>query len=369
MSLMRAPLDGARRILVVMPTWVGDVCMATPALGVVASHARASGARVEALVRPGLEALLAGHPTLDALHVSRMRLDPASVGRELRPLRAPRIDAAVLFPNSWRSAIAARLCGARRVIGYARDGRGILLTHSIDAPDRRTAISATAYYGQLAAFATGLPVPASTPLSLAVAAHERAAADALVPPGPPLLLINPGANRADKRWPAARFAEAARVIAASHGMRIAVTGSPGESALVAEVASQCEGLDLVSRGITLGALKGVMARSALLLCNDTGPRHIAAALGTPCVALFGPTDHRWTSPLPGARERLLLSEPFLDDAHLADAHAAACAIDRIAVGDVASAAHALIAQHGTHRAPEASRAGDPCPQTTAARTA
>ena len=348
MSLMRAPLDGARRIMVVMPTWVGDVCMATPALGAIASHARASGARVEGLVRPGLDALLAGHPSLDALHVSRMRLDPASVGRELRPLRAPRIDAAVLFPNSWRSAIVARLFGSRRVIGYARDGRGILLTHSIDAPDRRTAISATAYYARLAAYATGESAPAAAPLSLAVSAAEHAAADAIVPPGAPLLLVNPGANRTDKRWPAGRFAAAARTVAGTHGLRIAVTGSPGEAALVAEVASQCGGLDLVSRGITLSALKGVMARSALLLCNDTGPRHIAAALGTPCVALFGPTDHRWTSPLPGARERLLLAEPFLDDAHLADAHAAACAIDRIAVDDVVSAANALLADRSSH---------------------
>lgn len=352
MGLMGAPLDGTRRVLVVMPTWVGDVCMATPALGAIAAHARSAGARVEALVRPGLDALLAGHPSLDALHVSRMRLDPASVGRELRPLRSPRIDAAVLFPNSWRSAIAARLCGARRVIGYARDGRGIILTHALDAPDRRTAVSATDYYARLAAFATGVHATRPEPLSLAVSDGERAAADALVPPGAPLLLVNPGANRTDKRWPAARFAEAARDIAAAHGLRTAVTGSPAEASLVAEVASQCGGLDLVSRGVTLSALKGVMSRSALLLCNDTGPRHIAAALGTPCVALFGPTDHRWTSPLPCARERLLLAEPFLDDAHLADAHAAACAIDRIAVGDVVRAAHALL-EHGSGSRPPA----------------
>ena len=348
MRLMRAPLDGARRIMVVMPTWVGDVCMATPALGAIASHARASGARVEGLVRPGLDALLAGHPSLDALHVSRMRLDPAAVGRELRPLRTPRIDAAVLFPNSWRSAIVARLCGARRVIGYARDGRGILLTHSIEAPDRRTAISATTYYARLAAYATGESVHHAEPLSLAVSGAEHAAAEAIISPGAPLLLVNPGANRTDKRWPAGRFAAASRAVAHAYGLRIAVTGSPGEAALVAEVASQCGGIDLVSRGITLSALKGVMVRSALLLCNDTGPRHIAAALGTPCVALFGPTDHRWTSPLPGAHERLLLAEPFLDDAHLADAHAAACAIERIAVDDVVSAANALLARRSTH---------------------
>jgi heptosyltransferase-2 len=339
-----APLDGASRILVIMPTWVGDVCMATPALATIASHARAAGARVEALVRPGLDALLAGHPCIDALHVSRMRLDPASVGRDMRPLRSPRIDAAVLFPNSWRSAIAARLCGARRTIGYGRDGRGIILTHALDAPRRSTAISATTYYARLAGFATGLPAPTDSPLSLAVADRDRAAADAIVPAGPPLLLVNPGANRADKRWPAERFAAAARAIAAAHGLRIAVTGSPGEAELVSAIASQCAGMDLVARGVTLGALKGVMTRSALLLCNDTGPRHIAAALGTPCVALFGPTDHRWTSPLPGSRERLLLSEPFLDDAHLADAHAAACPIDRISVGDVVSAAQLLLMQ-------------------------
>jgi heptosyltransferase-2 len=347
-SLLRSPLSGARRILAIMPTWVGDVCMATPALATLSVHARATGARLEALVRPGLDALLAGHPAIDALHVSRMRLDPASVGRDLRRLRTPLIDAAVLFPNSWRSAIVARLCGARRTIGYSRDGRGILLTHPLEAPGRRTAVSATTYYARLAAYATDLPAPLSVPLSLAVSDAELAAADAMIPPGPPLLLVNPGANRADKRWPADRFAGAARAIAGSHGLRTAVTGSPAESELVSDVAQRCGGIDLVSRGVTLGALKGVLRRTALMLCNDTGPRHIAAALGTPCVAIFGPTDHRWTSPLPGAHERLMLAEPFLDDAHLADSHAAACAVDRISVGDVVSAANALIAQRGAH---------------------
>lgn len=340
-----APLEGARRILVVMPTWVGDACMATPSLAALAAFARARGARIEALARPGIDALLEGHPALDAIHVSRMRLGPRDISRELRPLRTPRIDAAVLLPNSWRSALAARLCGARRTIGYARGGRGILLTHRMHAPPRARPVPATDYYAALAAFATGGASPASQPMSLAATDADVAAAERLLGPGAPALLVNPGANRADKRWPAHRFAEAARLIAQRHGLRVAVTGGPAEAALVAEVAGAAGGLDLVARGITLRTLKGVMHRSALLLCNDTGPRHIAAALGTPCVALFGPTDHRWTSPLPGARERLLIAEPFIDDAHVADAMPQACTIERISAGDVAHAAAAILSQH------------------------
>lgn len=341
----RAPLEGAKRILVVMPTWVGDACMATPSLEALAAFARARGARLEALARPGIDALLEGHPALDAVHASRMRLGLRDIAQELRPLRTPRIDAAVLLPNSWRSALVARLCGARKVVGYARGGRGVLLTHRLPAPPRGRPVPATDYYAALAAFATSGSSPSARPMSLAATDADIAGAERLLGPGQPVLLVNPGANREDKRWPAARFAQAARDVAARHGLRIAVTGGPSESALVAEVSSACGGIDLVARGVTLRTLKGVMRRSAILLCNDTGPRHIAAALGTPCVALFGPTDHRWTSPLPGARERLLVAEPFLDDAHVADAMPQACTIERICVGDVAHAAAALLRQH------------------------
>ena len=107
--------------------------------------------------------------------------------------------------------------------------------------------------------------------------------------------------------------------------------------------------DLTGRPeLDLGVLKAVIAEAALMVTNDTGPRHIAAALGTPAVVLFGPTDHRWTT-LPGSRitERLLLAEPFLPEALTADRHGDSCAIDRISAGDVTEAAAQLLRSPAT----------------------
>ena len=101
------------------------------------------------------------------------------------------------------------------------------------------------------------------------------------------------------------------------------------------------GASLADLGVTIGSLNGVIRRSRIMLTNDTGPRHIAAALGTPAVVLFGPTDQRWTT-LPGVAERRILAEPFLPETLVADRCAAFCAIDRISVGDVVFAAAQLL---------------------------
>jgi heptosyltransferase-2 len=105
-------------------------------------------------------------------------------------------------------------------------------------------------------------------------------------------------------------------------------------------------VDLAQRGVTLGALKAVMQRAQLLVTNDTGPRHIAAAFGTPSVVFFGPTDRRWTV-LPGVRERHLVAEPFLLEECIADDHPEACTVDRIALGDALFAADALLSENQT----------------------
>ena len=85
----------------------------------------------------------------------------------------------------------------------------------------------------------------------------------------------------------------------------------------------------------------VIRRAALLITNAPGPRHIAAALGTPVVSLFGPTDHRWTT-INCPHERMVLADPFLPEALIADQHPKRCAIDRIAVADVLAAARQLL---------------------------
>jgi heptosyltransferase-2 len=201
------------RLLIVMPSWVGDACMATPALRLIRD--RCKGSFIGGLVRPGIDELLAGAEFFDELHVDRARgvMGPKLVANKLRPRR---YDAALLLTNSFSTALIVRLAGIPRRIGYDRDSRGLLLTDRLAPPRRADGKWATipaadyylgaAWHGLLAA-ATGAG-PAQAPLH--AACHGRRGEEALEaddllarakhfcffppPAGTPLALLNPGAN-------------------------------------------------------------------------------------------------------------------------------------------------------------------------------
>lgn len=330
-----------RRIVVLCPSWVGDVVLSTPVLRALREHLPET--EVIAVVRPGQQPLLAGLPWVDDV-IAMSNTGVRGPFRLAAQIRKKQPDAGLLLPNSFRSAVTLRLADVAIRVGYARDGRSLLLTHSVTPPDLSTPVPMTHYYAQLATHALGCEAIDHT-LELRTSDAEREAAAKLLDDVPgPFVLLNPGASKQAKRWPAARFAAVGDAVADSHSMSVAVTGSPGEAGIVRAVCDAAETsspIDLVERGVTLGSLKAVIERASLLITNDTGPRHIAAALGTPAVSIFGPTDHRWTT-LSGASERIMLAEPFLPEQLTADAHAAACTIDRVATHDVIVAAKQLL---------------------------
>lgn len=331
------------RALVVLPSWVGDATMATPALRAI--RAAWPAARVTYLARPGIDAVLAGLPWFDAVVVDRLG---GAIGpfRGAARLRRERFDAAILLPNSFRSALAVRLAGIPRRIGYARDRRSWLLTHAI-APAAARPASTVDWYCDLVERALGVTVADRSPQLAVTDADVAAAAPARAAlPGRYALFV-PGGNRVDKRWPAERFARVAEHLAARHHLHVAVTGSPGERAIVDAIAkaSNVPIVDCSAFPGGLAGLKCLVRDASLVVTNDTGPRHFAAAFRVPTVALFGPTDHRWTV-LRGVPERLLVAEPFLPEELVADDRAAFCAIDRIAVGDVVARCDELLAAAG-----------------------
>jgi heptosyltransferase-2 len=343
-----APLSAVRSLVIVCPSWVGDTVMATPVLR--AARQALPQATIIGVMRHGLDEVLAGTPWLDQIMVCDMKgvLGP---WRLACAIKRQKPDAVLLLPNSFRSALAARLSGSPARFGYDRDWRGWLLTHKVPVKQGTKKVSDTLsvpipmidYYAALAAFAFDRDV-VDRRLELASTELERRAADRLLHEvDRPFVLLNPGANRADKRWPAERFAAVADAMAALHGLAAVVSGSSHENhALEAVVRSaRTPIVNIAQRGVTLGSLKAVLQRAALMITNDTGPRHMAAALGTPVVTLFGPTDHRWTT-LHCAHERVLLAEPFLPEESIADRHRKACAIQKISVGDVIAAATGLL---------------------------
>ena len=351
----RIPAIGpeTRGVAVLMPTWLGDIVMATASLHRL--RRVVPEARITALVPPGMDSVLEGCGALDAV-VAIQGKGVAGPVRTAAAIRRTGADTVVLLPNSPRSAIAAALSGRRIRVGTPRGGRGMLLSHRVPPPPKVAAgspVPAVVHYDRIIAFALGQePWPLEGPdadrlrPTLVARESDRVAAREVLGPlaDHPTLLLVPGGNRENKRWPGERFATVARSLRETHGLLPVITGSPGERTLCAAIAAAVgpQVVDAAAAGGGLAAVKGLVAAARLVLSNDTGPRHLAAGLGTPTVALFGPTDHRWTS-LPGVPESILLAEPFLPETLVADRHAALCRIDRIPVSDVLHAAAARLA--------------------------
>jgi heptosyltransferase-2 len=333
--------SGIKRLAVIFPSWVGDTVMATPVLRAI--RLRLPETHVVGVMRQGFDELLAGSGWIDQAIVEDTKTLAGTV-RAARRLRAAAVEGALLLPNTVRSALVARLGASRRRIGYLRWGRSPLLTHALQPPPGRPPVSTRDYYAALGAWALGAE-QIEPGLELAVTETQHAEAETMLAGvSRPFAMLCPGANKPPKRWPADRFAAVADHLTEDHGLAVVATGSPAEQDIVGEVsrAATTEVHDLADRGVTLGGLKAVIAEAGVMITNDTGPRHIAAAVGTPVVTLFGPTDPRWTT-IGFARERALVAEPFLPAELVADDHPHQCAITRIPVGDVLAAVEQLLA--------------------------
>ncbi len=310
--------ENIQRLLVVLPNWVGDVVMATPTLR--ALRQLYPDASITYLLKSYVRPLLSGSPWHDRLLVIRPRTKRSSAAprtprQRPRPSLGARIkrrkfDAVVLLTNSFRSALPGVLAGIRHRVGYDRDGRGLLLTDRLVPlrhEGRYVPVPLIDYYLGIARY-LGSDSP-DTHMQLFTRPADDARAEHLLlkAAGPvgsaPLVMLNPGAaNLGDaKLWPADRYAALADALVEKLGAVILVNGSPRDRAVVNAVLKGAKHplVDLAhaaerSRIDGLLLLKSVLRRCDLLISNDTGARHVAAAVGTPVISLFGPTDPHWT---------------------------------------------------------------------------
>lgn len=294
--------DEPRRILVMLPTWVGDAVMATPALA--ALRRRFPEASIAWTGSPAARAVLAGLDLAEAVVPDVSRAGLWGFWAAVRQWRREKIDLAVLLSNAFRVALLARLGGARRRVGYDRDGRGWLLSDKL-APARQAdgtfaPTPAIDYYLALVERLGGQT--GDRRMRLAVEPQYEAKANELfaaagVDAARPIMVLNPGASfGASKLWPAERFAAVGDGLIERYDAQIVINAAPAERAIAETVEAAMTHAPAVSfarRDNSLGLLKAIIARSALLVTGDTGPRHIAAALGAAVVTIFGPTDPRW----------------------------------------------------------------------------
>jgi len=207
-----------------------------------------------------------------------------------------RFDLAILFQNAIEAAIIAKLAWIKNRAGYNTDGRGILLTHSIRVTKEARRLHHTQYYLYMLG---GLGIlPAAQKLSLQCTDEEMHWAKSKLGRRR-WAAINPGAAYGSaKRWYPEKFGQVADALASDFGFGVVLVGGQGEVEIGREIESRVlsKPLNLIGR-TSVRQLMAVLSSVELVITNDSGPMHIAAAFDRPIVALFGPTDHLTTYPL------------------------------------------------------------------------
>lgn len=325
--ILRAEKIG--RVVVRGANWVGDAVMTVPALREL--RRVLPGAHVTLATRAWAEGIFEGADFVDDLLIIEGGRGGAA-WREAREWRARRFDLALLFPNAFAPALVSALARVPARVGYATGGRGFLLTHALSVPEWRGQRHEVFYYlnlvaelerllagsssieitepnvevvGPRAGFGQSEPRVGIEPrLSLEVSERRRELARGLlhehgVSLERPLVALCPGStNSRAKRWPAERFAALADLLAERAGADVLLVGAGAELEVSEEVARLTRRRPVVLTGKTeLSQTAALLAVSDLLVTNDTGPAHVAAAVGCPVVVIFGPTDPVTTRPL------------------------------------------------------------------------
>ncbi len=298
-------MPNPKRIMVFLPNWVGDAVMATPSLA--ALRASLVDWQIWFVGKPAVLETLAGAGLADECIPDTSTVSPRLINmfRLARQLRRIRPDVALLLPNSFRAAALAYASGARKRVGYNRDGRGWLLTDTHlplrDVRGRYVPVPTIDYYARLMSL-LNVDVP-SRQMSLAVTPEGEAAADKLLAeagydPARPLVMLNPGgAFGPSKMWETSSYAEVADEVVRRWNGQIIVNSAPGEKLIAENLAHQMKFpplLNFADRPNSLSLLKSMLRRCRLLITNDTGARHIGVAMGIDVVAIFASTDPRWT---------------------------------------------------------------------------
>ena len=300
-SFETQPDHSVTRIAIFLPNWIGDVAMATPALCAIRKH-YGSTARLIAVARPYVEPVLQGSHYFDEW----MIYEPHSRGKRnlVKRLRQANVDVALLLTNSLSTAFLAWRGGARRRVGFARYWRGAFLTDQLHAPRRGHAFlprSAVDHYLEIAQV-IGCQTT-SQQLELMTTALDEQSADQIwqqseIMNAEHVVILNTGSARgSSKSWPLNAFRELALKLVRQREIAVLIICGPDERAAVADLVGQAAHprvIGLQDWPLSIGLSKACIRRGACVVTTDSGPRHLAAAFGVPSVALFGPTDPRWS---------------------------------------------------------------------------
>jgi heptosyltransferase II len=280
-------------LVVRSPNWLGDAVMALPAVRNLKTMLEDELLAVAAPEK--LAALWQRCPFVDQVIALEK---PRNLQATARQLRGGKFGSAVLLPNSLRAAAEAWRAAIPQRLGYARGGRGLLLTHTIPAPSRNPARLHQRFYYLDLVTSLGGPSDASLP-KLRKDPTTVTGSRGLV------LAICPGAEYGPaKRWPVENFVAVAKHFMATRKAKIVLLGAAVDVPVAEEFARQLPKVENRVGKTSLAEFMAALVSARLVLCNDSGAMHVASALGVPTMAVFGSTEPQLTGPM-GARSRVL----------------------------------------------------------------
>ena len=349
----RTNFDQISRIVVRAPNWLGDAVLSVAAFREL--RRLFPNARITVVSKPNTSDIFRDADFVDEVLVYE-RHGLSSVWQQVGAWKERRFELALLFQNAFEAAAISFLARVPRRVGYDTERRGFLLTDPVAVPPWKNERHEIFYYLNLVAelkqaFLGRSPIEEREPEFRITISAEREnearnlLAAARIGADKPLVLLCPGSvNSRAKRWPSERYAALADRLAES-GVAVALIGSPGELDVSNQVMSLATQPPMLLTGKTsVAEVTALISIADVLVTNDTGPAHIGAAVGTPTLVIFGPTNPLTTRPFGPAGE-IIRHPPDCAPCMLRD-----CPIDHrcmtaITPEEVFERAHELISQH------------------------
>lgn len=300
-----------KKILIVNVNWVGDVIFSTPFIRAVREAYPES--HIACLLHPRCAEVLEGNPRLNELIIYDEEFRHRSLFGKLKlvsHLKTKRFDIAFILHRSFTKALITALAGIRERVGYATKGRGFVLTKIVEEPSDQP--HKVEYFLNIAR-SFGI-TPGDRSYEFFIKDSDRTFIKGYLSKNniddkDLLVVICPGGNWNPKRWPKENFARLSDMLIERYGAKIVISGAAKDANLADEIKGMMRTSSpaiIVSCGkTTLKGLGALLERANLVIANDTGPMHIAVAMKTKVIALFGPTSPEITGPYGMGRYRVV----------------------------------------------------------------
>jgi lipopolysaccharide heptosyltransferase I len=350
--------SGSKRVLMVRLGSLGDIVHSLPALAALKESFPFW--EIDWLVEQRWRALLEGNPCLsnvidfDTLRWRRKMLLPETwreFGDSLGRLRCRHYDCALDLQGALKSAVACWASGARQVIGFDRPwlrepGASVFYSRRVVSAADAIGVAGSRHVVEanlaLAAALGARPAVVKFPLPDGdLRAVPRDIADALA--SREIVMVNPGAGWRAKEWPPERYGAVCEALASDYGLTTVINCGPTETALAEPVRAACRAAPPLTYSGSLDGLIALLRRTRLVIGPDTGPLHLAAALGVPTVALYGPTDPLRNGPRGNRTRNLRPENAATSHSHKAESSET---MKRIEPGQVLQAARELLEETG-----------------------